>query len=391
VNTTETFKFKLFYFIRFFGDAFFYPFMSIYFISKGMSEDNLGIILAITPITTILVNPLWNYLVKDSKISRIVLQVMTVIEGVIIILITKVTGFELVALLIGLIAFFCSPYVSIQDGFTATYCNKNKIEYSSIRIYASIAYVVATLMAGYLGSFFGYDILFMVAGIFFALTALITIWIKPIEPIKDVSHPQPKRDIHSLLRNRDFYKYLIFYVIVIGSVRIGDSFFGVYITSDLGLSSIGYGWVYSAFVLVEVIVLRFMSLRGNLYKEKNLMIIATVTFIIRFLIYFIEAPLEIIIIATLLRGVAWGIILYVHIKYVINIVKLENVTTAILIITLLFSIFTGIGNFFTGTFVRINGYPVLYLILSLLITIGFISFLAFTPKLRSSETVHQNQ
>ena len=181
MNTNETFKFKLLYFIRSLGDGFFYPFMSIYFIQKGMSEDNLGIILAITPITTILVNPLWNYLVKDSKVSRIVLQVMTVIEGILIILITKVTGFELIALLIGLIAFFCSPYVSIQDGFTATYCNKNKVEYSSIRIYASIAYVIATLIAGYLGSYFGYDVLFFVAGLFFGLTALINIWIKPIE------------------------------------------------------------------------------------------------------------------------------------------------------------------------------------------------------------------
>jgi len=120
------------------------------------------------------------------------------------------------------------------------------------------------------------------------------------------------------------------------------------------------------------------------------MIIASITFIVRFLIYFLDVPLEVVIIATLLRGIAWGIILYVHIKYVINIVKLENVTTAILIITLLFSIFTGVGNFLTGSFVRINGYPALYLILAILIAVGFISFLVFTPKLRSSETVNQN-
>ena len=40
---SETFKFKLFYFIRYFGDAFFYPFMSIYFIAMGVSSANLGI------------------------------------------------------------------------------------------------------------------------------------------------------------------------------------------------------------------------------------------------------------------------------------------------------------------------------------------------------------
>lgn len=379
----ETLKFKIFYFVRFFGDAFFYPFMSIYFISKGMSDSNLGIILAITPITTVFVNPLWNYLVKDSRISRYVLQVMTLIEGILIILITKVTGFELIALITGLIAFFCSPFVSIQDGFTATYCNKNKIEYSSIRIYASIAYVLATLIAGYLGSLVGYDLLFLFAGIFFGITALITVWIKPIDLKTSHVETAKKRDFKALLKNKEFYKYLFFYVLVIGSVKIGDSFFGVYITRDLGLTSIGYGWVYSAFVLVEVIVLRYMSIKGNTFNEKNLMIIASLSFIIRFVIYFLPVPLEIIIISTMLRGFGWGIVLFVHIKYIINIVKVENVTTAILVITLLFSIFTGVGNWITGLFVKENGYPLLYLILAGLITLGFTSFLIFTPKIRS--------
>ena len=391
VNTNETLKFKIFYFIRYFGDAFFYPFMSIYFIGKSMTEDNLGIILAITPITTILVNPLWNYIVKDSKISRYVLQGMTIVEGLLIILITRVTGFELVALLVGLIAFFCSPYVSIQDGFTATYCNQNKIEYSSIRIYASIAYVIATLIAGYLGTMIGYDLLFFIAGLFFGVTALITVWIKPINDRLDHVEPSKKRNINSLLRNKEFYKYLVFYVLVLGSVRIGDSFFGVYITKDLELSSIGYGWVYSAFVLVEVIVLRYMSIKGNSFNEKKLMIIATLFFLLRFLIYVSDVPLEIVIIATLLRGFAWGIVLFVHIKYIINIVKVENVTTAILIITLVFSIFTGIGNWATGIFVKEYGYQILYLILAGLITVGFLSFMIFTPKIKTVENMQNQQ
>jgi predicted MFS family arabinose efflux permease len=381
---SETSKFKLFYFIRFFGDAFFYPFMTIYFLHKGLTEDKLGILLAITPITTILVNPLWNYLVKDAKISRIVLQLMTIIEGIIIILVTRVNGFELIALLIGLIAFFCSPYVSIQDGFTATFCNKNGIEYSSIRIYASIAYVIATLIAGYLSQYFGYEVMFLTAGFFFALTAIITIWIRPIDSVKNQTDIEiPKRDFKSLIKNKNFYKYLVFYTLVLGAVRIGDSFFGMFITGNLGLSNVGYGWVYSAFVLVEVIALRYMTMKGNQFSEKKLIVFASITFIVRFLIYFLNVPLFVIIAATLLRGLGWGIVLYVHIKYVLAIVKVQNVTTAILIITLVFSIFIGIGNFVTGHFVKAFGYQWLYFILTCLITLGLVIFLIFTPKLQS--------
>ncbi len=384
---TESFKFKFFYFIRFFGDAIFYPFMTIYFISKGMTEDKLGIILAISPIAAIIANPMWNYLVKDSKISRIVLQYMTVVEGILIILITRVTGFELTALIIALIAFFCSPYISIQDGFTATFCNKNGLEYTNYRIWASISYVIATLIAGYLVGYVGYEILFLISGLFFIVTALITVWIKPIDAPTTAITERPKRDLKGLLRNADFYKYLIFYTLVMGSVRIGDAFFGVYITSDLGLSTIGFGWVFSAFVLVEVIFMRLTALKGNNYSEKQLMIFASVLFMLRFLIYFLNPSLPIIILVTLLRGVSWGVVLYVHIKIIVRIVKLENVTSAILIITLVFSIFTGVGNFLTGLFVKNFGYQWFFLTLTAMIALGLISFLVFTPKLRPSDAV----
>ncbi|MCK7489067.1 MAG: hypothetical protein MZU79_01595 [Anaerotruncus sp.] len=56
-------------------------------------------------------------------------------------------------------------------------------------------------------------------------------------------------------------------------------------------------------------------------------------FVFRFLIYMLEPPLPVIYAVTLLRGAAWGIILYARIKFLIKIVRVENVTPAILIVT----------------------------------------------------------
>ena len=269
----ETFKFKLFYFVRYFGDAFFYPFMSLYFISKGVTEAQLGLILAITPIVTILVNPLWTFLAKDMRAIRFILKTMTLIEGILIITLTQVSGFEFYALIIGLIALLCSPFISIQDGFTATFANQNNIEYTSIRIQASISYVIALVLAGIVVVYLGYAILFSIAGGMFILTMLIVMWIKPF---KEESQRQsaPKRDIKALLRNKEFYKYLVFYTLMIGAVRVGDSFFGVYMTSVKGLDTIQYGLLYAAFVLVEVIFIRILINKGQLISEKKLMIVS---------------------------------------------------------------------------------------------------------------------
>ncbi|MFA7725408.1 MAG: MFS transporter [Candidatus Izemoplasmatales bacterium] len=382
---SEILKYKLFYFIRYFGDALFYPFMSIYFIAKGISEQQLGIILAITPIATVIVNPFWNYLIKDTRISQIVMRIMTLIEGILIIALTQVSGFELYALIVCLIAMLCSPFIAIQDGFCATFANENQLEFSSLRIYASIAYVIATAMAGFLILYLGYEFLFIVSGAFFLLTVFISWWIKPLEKTKN-QEDRPKRDFKALMHNKEFYKYLLFYTLIAGTIRIGDSFFGVYATGEMGLNTDWWGMIYAAFVLLEVVTLRFLTLKGYQYSEKKLFLIANVLILFRYISYSLNLPLPIILATTMLRGISWGIYLYAHIKYVIKIVKMENITMAILIVTLLSSIYAGIGSVGAGLLIGGVGYQTFYLVLTGLIAIGLICFLGLTPKIDQTQT-----
>jgi predicted MFS family arabinose efflux permease len=288
------------------------------------------------------------------------------------------------ALIIAMIAFICSPFIAIQDGFTATYANQNNIEFTSIRVHASIAYVMASAMAGFVIIYLGYTVLFMISGTFFIMTMLIGFWIKPF---KDEIQRQnaPKRDIKALLRNKDFYKYLAFYTLVIGAVRVGDSFFGVYMTSVKGLDTTQYGFLYAAFVLAEVFVIRILINKGQLYPEHKLMIVSCALYILRFLAYALDLSPIALAAFTLLRGVSWGIFLFANIRYILKIVKVENVTSAILIISLMFSIFTAVGNFLFGSLISTIGYTWLYLILAGMIGLGFVVLLVFSPKINADE------
>ena len=358
--------------------------MSIYFIFKGLSEEQLGWILAITPITTIIANPVWNWIVKDSRISQTVLKFMTVIEGLLIILITRVNGFELFALIIGLIGLLCSPFMSIQDGFAATYALNNHIEFSQLRIYASIAYVLATTVAGFTVQYLGYEILFLLSGAFFLVTAGIAWWIKPLEKPSKVKS-RPKRDLRALITNKNFLKYLLFYTLTVGAIRIGDSFFGVYITDQKGLSTLGWGLVYSGFVFFEVLVLRYLSIKGGLIDEKKLFLFAVSILLFRFLTYSLDLPLPAIVAFTMLRGVSWGVYIYTHIRYLSKIVRVENITAAILIVTLLYSIFAAVGSMFAGAIIERFGYSIFFLSLSGLILAGLVSFLILTPKVNQMQ------
>jgi hypothetical protein len=144
--------------------------------------------------------------------------------------------------------------------------------------------------------------------------------------------------------------------------------------------------IYAAFVLLEVVTLRFLTLKGYQYSEKKLFLIANVLILFRYISYSLNLPLPIILATTMLRGISWGIYLYAHIKYVIKIVKMENITMAILIVTLLSSIYAGIGSVGAGLLIGGVGYQTFYLVLTGLIAIGLICFLGLTPKIDQTQT-----
>ncbi|MFA5274665.1 MAG: MFS transporter [Candidatus Izemoplasmatales bacterium] len=376
---SEKWKFHIYYFVRFFGDAFFYPFMMIYFVSKGIADENLGVILALRMITAMLVNPLWNFLVKDIRISRIVLKIITVVEGALIIVISRVSGFELYALIAVLIAFFCSPSFQIQDGFTATFASENNVEYTSIRLWGSVAYVIASAIAGFLITASGYEVLFLISGSFFIFTSVIVFWIKPLKNETNLAKT-PKRDFRALMKNKDFFRYLLFYTLAIGAINIGDSFFSVYVTTMKGMAPIAYGLLYSGFVLVEVIAMRVMLYKGQGLKEKNLLLFSISFVIIRFVLYGLDLPLSVVSIITLFRGLSWGIVIYAHLRFLIKIVGIENITAAILILTLAFSLFAAGGNWLFGALIKTLGFNVLYFSCAGLLVIAILVMLILPPK-----------
>jgi predicted MFS family arabinose efflux permease len=376
----EAVKYKLIYFIRYFGDALFSPFFAMYFVAKGLSAENLGIVLAISPITTLLANPFWSYVVKDLKTSRRVLKIMTLVQGILVIALTRISGFELIALVVALFAFFTSPYAGVLDGFTASFTHKNHLEYGPIRIYASIGYVIALSGAGYLIVYLGYDILFVTAGAFFLLASLLTFALRPTDQGETGVAPKTERNIKALFQNRNYLKFLLFYTLMMGSFLIGETFVGVYMTADRGLSIVGYGWVFCGFVFVEVLAMQYLNVHGSHFDEKKMFLVASLLFAIRYLAYAFSLPLPLLIAFSMLRGISAGIVIYAFIKYVVLVAGLSNVTAAILFISLSCSLFSGLGNFFAGEFLARFGFAHFYLLIAGLVLCGVLALAFLMPK-----------
>jgi hypothetical protein len=60
-------RYRIYNFIRFLGDSFFFPYFSLYIASLGYEGTTLGIILSITPFVNIIANTIWSTLQVTCK------------------------------------------------------------------------------------------------------------------------------------------------------------------------------------------------------------------------------------------------------------------------------------------------------------------------------------
>ena len=162
-------KIQLSYFFRYLGDALFYPFMSLYLISRSIEGEKLGIILGVLPLIAIVANLLFSFVKINQKYERLVLYIMLLFEGVMIFL----YGFNLTFLLYFILTVFVgltnAPYYSLLDSYTARKIVDSN-EYPRIRIMGSIAYIFGGAFGGILIDKIGYFYLFLIAFITYLIS-----------------------------------------------------------------------------------------------------------------------------------------------------------------------------------------------------------------------------
>ncbi len=360
----ELTKYKLNAVIRYFGDALFYPFFALYLINSGLAEAKIGFILSITPIVAIIVNPIYSHICQDVKTTRKVLSIVTIIEALIIIAISFSKNFYLVSGLVILLAVFGSSHYGLLDSLTAIYASETKINYTNIRIFGSIAYIVATTLGGFIIQYLGFQVCFAIACTSFILSGVMYQSLKPIELNEDEQKKEKPR-YEALLKNKKYVFYALFYVIMIGTTVSGEAFFPTYLESR-GITSNQYGLVYSYFVLFEVVTIIVLN---KYFKKANyhlLLAIYTILTSIRLLVNYLYLPVFVVILFSAFRGIANAVVLFGGFHYIIKLVGEKTVTKAFMLMVLMQSIYVAIFNNINGNIIEMYSYKTFYFIIMIL-------------------------
>jgi MFS family permease len=379
-------------FVRYFGDCLFYGFFYLFLESRGLSESIIGSICAITPIVALICNPIWNHISKNANSNRKIMAIITAIEGIFILMFTQVSMVELLALLTCLTAIVGSPFYSLHDGFTATFANTYEKDYTKIRFVGTFAYFCGTIVSALLLKLTSdnYNILLYISGILFISVTLFFTYIKPIELKKNEVGEVIKRDYNAVLKNKTFIFYMIVYFLVVTVSFASDNFVGLFFTKELETSSSVWSLVFGAIILCEFIVMLVLSRNEKLINENIIWIIITLLYPLRSLLFALGIPLPFAIIAALLRGISYGLILVVNIRCLEKIVGLENVTTAFFVMAIFTAIIQAISNFVFGNIIEVVGYKAFFAVVAVIGFTGAIINLIYQFKNKFKYNIKNN-
>lgn len=357
-------------FFRYFGDCLFYGYFYLFLESRGLTENVIGMICAITPIVALLCNPFWNYLSKNANTNRKIMAVITILEGIFIISYTKVNVIELIALLTCLTSFVGSPFYSLHDGFIGTFAKTYKKDYTKIRFIGGFAYFCGSLTAALILKLGGdnYNVLLIISGIIFILLSLFFVYIKPIDLTLTDNGKEIKRNYKAILKNKTFIMYMLVYFMVVTVSFAADNFVGLFFTKELKVTSSIWSLIFSAILISEVIMMVILSKKSERINENIIWILITLFYPLRSLLFALDLPTPLIIAAALLRGVGYGLVLTVNMRCVEKICGIENVTAAFFIMAIFTAIIQAVSNFVFGNIISEIGYKAFFAVVS---AIGF--------------------
>lgn len=380
---------KIIYFLRYFADAMFYSFIAVFLASIGFKEGLIGNIQSITTITCLIVNPIWSMIAKNNKISRILMVILSIIEGTVLIIYSNMTTVEAIMIFTALMAIAASPYYTIMDGHAAAYCETHNKLYSNVRVAGSLAYMVGSALGGILIDLIGFTLTFTISGILFILVGIMAKFLNGVEKKNEVAE-SAETSFKAILSNKLFIIYAISYLFIVTLSIIGDNYISLLFTKELGFTVSEYSFIFSGMIIVEVII---MILFGKFFKDTEphkLILIAGIAYFLRALIVsFTNLPVWILILGACLRGVGWGLTLFVHFRYLIRLVGIKNATRAAFIITVLGSTFNFIVSNFIGYVFEEIGYDHTYKILSFVTLTATLIFFIFTKTTQKKMTNHK--
>ncbi|WP_161981871.1 MFS transporter [Dictyobacter alpinus] len=370
---------KLFYLGYFSAMGVYLPYLGLYLGAVGLPGTQIGLIASMFPLASMLMPPLWGVL-SDHFGWRKQLLIAALLAAVITsLLIWQITHiFVALFIFIIVLAIAISPTIPLADAITLQWVGEHGGSYGSIRVYGSLGFLIAAIVAGSILNVIGVTSLFLLLAIVFC-GPLLTSFFVPGQ--NKVSMARIKgHELVVLLRDRTLLLFIVLCMIGYGTFAAYNTFFGLYLKS-LGVSTSAIGLASGLASLSELPV---MMLSGILMKRLGarwLLIIGLSVAVVRWLAYATFTTYPILFAFTLLHGISFASFYVAAITFIDQRVPIHMRTTGQ---TLFYGTSFGLGtwastNLFGVLYERLHGSG-MYFVGAALCTASIVGLLLLIPR-----------
>ena len=355
----------LMYFFFFFSLAFFSGFISVYLMDQGYSASQVSFVVSCSYILSVIVQPFIGKL-NDQYESRYVNSILLLASGMLGIIFIFLKNIYLITVAYSLVLAITNGTNPIIERMAIL----SRFKYGSIRVWATIGYAVATIIAGLIYKNIGPYSLY----IFFAIGELLCVIgilgthsiLPPIEKIVE------KVSMTSVFKIKHIPFYLIIVCLFYGVTNVHH----LYLPAMLKQSGLPINYVSNVIfvsTLSEVPVILLSRFYMNRFTNKQLLMSCFILLVIQFFTFsFISSVILQIIIVFLTKTVATMAFVMINLKIISTIVDNARQNSALSLVSACKSFSSILFQMSAGYLIDFTGYQMFYFVLFICSVIGMI-------------------
>ena len=230
-----------------------YPLMPLFLQERGMSGTEIGTILSIGPVMTVLFQPLWGMFCDRYQAQRILLIVTLLLAAGFAAVYPFANSYALFFVLFAVMAAFHSSGVPIIDSISLSYVQRNGGDYGSLRLWGAIGFAVASWGAGKLSDMTSLASIFYVYAGAYVACALLT---RSLPQEGNRMGVNLTAGLKKLFRIPRFVMFLFGTFLIFGTIQANNSYYGIFFTT-IGGTVAGVGLSFLIAAGSEAPVMRF--------------------------------------------------------------------------------------------------------------------------------------
>jgi len=275
------------------------PFFSVYLVDVGMSPTMIGALLSVGAFLELILTPTLNTIADRFNVHRRLLIAYMVMFGAANLIYANTDIMWIVAIGVLLVEVSIRPSGTLAMQLTMTRIAEIRQDVvGRIRSFAPLGYSLASLTAMPLFSLGGYKLVFWAGVLLSAITIQVTNVLPANTATKNMTSKPPKR-------RRGFYILALSQFFITLGIRAGFTFWLVYVSRDLGLSTAKIG-LFMAFVAgVEIPFFMLLDPIMKRYNPRIIYIIGSLGMAAFFAVVGFVPNFQWLIALNIVRGMIW--------------------------------------------------------------------------------------